>query len=133
MQLLHITLSVYVFVRTKNVRCVRCVFSTLSLQKCFCDCDDRQSDYCRIYQSFSHACYTSIKLSINLIKLTDNKGLLQARLKNKIRMVKIKQIIQKALSIPSHTSGLFSTIHKNDQFRDKIGEIRRKAINLASL
>ena len=48
-------------------------------------------------------------------------------------MVKIKQIIQKALSIPSHTSRLFSTIHKNDRFRDKIGEIRRKAINLASL
>ena len=67
-------------------------FSTLSLQKCFCDCDNRQSDYCRIYQSFLHACYTSI----NLIKPTDNKGLLQARLKDKIRMVKIKQIIQKA-------------------------------------
>ena len=108
-------------------------FSTLSLQKCFCDCDDRQSNYCRIYQSFSHACYTSIKLSINLIKLTDNKSLLQARLKNKIRMVKIKQIIQKALSIPSHTSRRFSTIHKNDQFRDKIGEIRQKAIDLVSL
>ena len=107
-------------------------FSTLSLQKYFSDCDDRQSDHCPIYQSFSHACYTSIKLSIILIKLTDNnKGLLQARLKNKIRMVKIKQIIQKALSIPYHTSRLFSTIHKNDQFRDKIGEIRRKAIDLA--
>ena len=75
-----------------------------------------------IYQFFLHACYTSIKLSINLIKLTDNKGFLQARLKNKIQMVKIKQIIQKALSITSHTYRLFSTIHKNDQFRDKIGE-----------
>ena len=132
MQLLHINLSVYVFVRTKRTVRKLC-FSILSLQKCFCGCDDRQSDYCRIYQSFSHACYTSIKLSINLIKLTDNKGLLQARLKNKIRMVKIKQIIQKALSIPSHTSRLLSTIHKNDQFRGKIGEIRRKAIDLASL
>ena len=54
-------------------------------------------------------------------------------MKNKIRMVKIKQIIQKALSIPSHTSRLFSIIYKNDQLRDKIGELRRKAIDLASL
>ena len=48
-------------------------------------------------------------------------------------MIKIKQIIQKALLIFSHTSRLFSTIHKNDQFQDKIGKIRRKAIDLVLL